>query len=59
MNFGGLDELITSSAIASDVKGGLGRKWEEKTVSSDLSRLHFSLLQTIHKPISPTQASPF
>ena len=52
-----VDELTTSSPIVSDVKGGLGGNWEEQTVSSDLSRLRFSLLPTIHISISPTQAS--
>ena len=50
------DELTTSFPIVSDVKGGLGRNWEEKTVSSDLLWFHFSLLQIIHKSISATQA---
>ena len=51
-----VDELTTSSPIVSDVKGGLGRNWEEKRVGYDLSRFRFSLLQTIHKSISATQA---
>ena len=51
-----VNELTTSFPIVSDVKGGLGRNWEEKTVSFDLSRLRFSLLQSIHKSISAPQA---
>ena len=52
-----MDELTASFPIVSDVRDGLGRNWDEKTISSDLVRLRFNLLQTIHICISPTQAN--